>query len=323
MIRKVVTLALISLPAFVASAQQKKPAATKVNLPAKADLVIPVSKADLGTFPYFRTLPNFQATDSVNVGYNRVYFFDGKNYFTIDGKASKQELNIKNHDKKIASEFECIQEFDKVVATLGGIKFFTGKLPQEELKTFAGKDIIELGSKGQIAPSAYYGLVEYVIKTPEKEVWIQLEPYTLVSQFYTLLIVEKTTPLLSLNTNKRNQILEDLEKNRKSTLTLFFEPDKTNLMSESTDELLSIVGVFQAHPDWKLRLEYYSAPVGNANNTLALTEKRADAIKQALMQLGVKSTSVDAKGMGDQKPLVSNDTEQGRLTNSRIEITVL
>lgn len=73
------------------------------------------------------------------------------------------------------------------------------------------------------------------------------------------MIVEKETPLIALNTNKENQILEDLEKNKKSIVYLSFEPDNTNLLSESKDEILSIAGVFQAHPDWKLKMEFYNA----------------------------------------------------------------
>ena len=165
-------------------------------------------------------------------------------------------------------------------------------------------------------------MIEYVIKTPEKEVWVQLQPYSLGSKFYTLLMAEKSTPLLSLNTNKTNTILAGLEKEKKAIVRLSFAPDSDTLLSESKDEILSIAGVYQAHPDWKLSLACYNAPVGKPDYALALTGKRATAIKQQLMVLGVKEASMMATGMGDGKPLVSNDTEQGRLTNTRIEITV-
>ena len=116
----------------VAVAQPKKPAVAAK--PGFDVTTVPVSKADLGTFPYFKTLPNFTATDSTTHESNRTYFYDGKNFFTIDGKVSSQNLNIKNSDQPIVSEFGCIQEFDKVIATLGGVKFFTGKMPDEALK---------------------------------------------------------------------------------------------------------------------------------------------------------------------------------------------
>jgi len=59
----------------------------------------------------------------------------------VEGQVSSQNLNIKNSDEKIISEFGCIQEFDKIVAALGRIKFYEGKLPREQFKSFAGSDI--------------------------------------------------------------------------------------------------------------------------------------------------------------------------------------
>ncbi len=307
----------------IAFAQPKKPAPT--GKPGFDIANVPVSKADLGTFPYFKTLPNFTATDSITHESNRAYFYDGKTFFTVDGKVSSQNLNINHSDQPIVSEFGCIQEFDKVISTLGGVKVFTGKMPDEALKAFAGADAVELGSasKAAVAPSSFYGVVEYVIRTPEKEVWVQLQPYSLGSKFYTLLVVEKSTPLLSLNTNKTNEILASLEKDKKAIVHLSFAPDSDTLLSESKDEILSIAGVYQAHPDWKLSLDCYNAPVGNAAYTLALTGKRAAAVKQQLMLLGVKEASLTATGMGDVKPIASNDTETGRMMNTRVEINVL
>ena len=320
--RNILLLPLVCIHVLAAYGQPKKEVPSKAGQQADpATISIPLSKADLGSFPYFKTLANFYANDSSNSELNRVFFYDGKKFFTVDGRVSSQNLNVRDDKKNRASEFGCIQEFDKVIATLGGIKIYTGKLPAEQLKSFAGEDIVELAGKGQVAQSAHYGVVEYVIKTAEKEVWVQLEPYSLPSSFYTLLVVEKATPLVSLNTNKHNQVLEDLEKNKKSILYLSFEPDKPVLLSESKDEILSIAGVYQAHPDWKLKLESYNAPVGKADYALSLTDGRAAAVKKELTNLGVGSDAIDAKGMGDQKPLASNDTEQGRLANTRIEIT--
>jgi len=291
-----------------------------------ANNTIPISNADLGTFPYFKTLPNFYPTnesDSVTIEQNRTYFFDGKTCFTIEGQVSAQRLNVHDSKKKIPSEFQIIQEFDKMISTLGGKKIYTGKLPEDQLKKISGNDIVELASKHQVAPNAYYGVVEYVIKTPQKEVWIQLVPSSIVSDFYNILVVEKESLLLTTNINKQNLILKDLEKSAKAVTNLYFDLDNVTLLTESKDELLNIVGIFQAHPDWKIKIEINNAPVGKPDYILALTEKRAAAIKEELISLGVKSISVEIKGLGDTKPLVSNDTEKGRQTNTRVEISKL
>jgi OmpA-OmpF porin, OOP family len=91
-------------------------------------------------------------------------------------------------------------------------------------------------------------------------------------------------------------------------------------LTESKDEILNIVAVFQAHSDWKLEINVHNAPIGNPNYTLSLTQKRADEIKKQLLSLGVKGTATEVKGLGDAKPVTSNDTENGRLLNTRVEI---
>lgn len=300
---------------------------SKDNSTATSDLVIPISKADLGTFPYFKTFPNFYPTngsgDSLTLEQNRTYFFDGKKFITVDGKVSKQKLSLRDDKKLKPSEFQLIQEFDKIINALGGKKVYTGKLPKDALKQYAGADEVELGAKGQLVGSAYVGVVEYVVKTPEKEVWLQLNPYNIGSSFYDLLVVERQENLLTTNINKQNELLQNLEKRSKTVFTMDFAPDSAALQTQSKDELLSLVGVLQAHPDWKLKIDVHSAPLTKPEYVLALTQQRAEELKKQLIALGVKSSSVNAQGLGDTKPITSNDTEKGRQTNTRVEVTRL
>ena len=297
---------------------------TKERPTPLANMTIPISKADLGSFPYVKTVPNFKprnVSDSLTIEQNRTYFFDGKSYFTVDGQVSAQTLQVVDTHQKFASQFQLVQTFDQLVATLGGQKVYEGKLPEEPLKKITPLGIVELDSRHQVAPSAYYGVVEYVIKTPQKEVWLQLQPYSIGSYFYTLLVVEKQSQLLSSNINKENPLLKDLESRGKSIAYLDFVLDKPEWLTQSGDEVLSLVGVFQAHPDWTLHLEVHSAPVGKPEYSLGLTEKRAVALKAALVSLGVSPSRVEAKGLGASQPLVSNETEVDRRTNTRVEVS--
>ncbi len=311
------------LPAHILLGQQKPVTGTTG---VSASNSIPVTNADIGVFPYFKTLPNFSPTnesDSVTIEQNRTYFYDGKAYFAVEGQVSAQRLNVHDSKRKIPSEFQIIQEFDKMISTLGGKKIYEGKLPEEQLQKVANLGIVDLAAKYQLAPNAYYGVVEYALKTPNKEVWIQLVPASIASQFYNLLVVEKQNQLLTTNINKENAILKGLEKTGKVTTNLNFALDSSTLLTESKDELLNIVGIFQTHPDWRIQVEINNAPVGKPDYILALTEKRAIAVKQELISLGVKPSSLETKGVGDTKPKSSNDTEKGRQANTRVDIIKL
>jgi outer membrane protein OmpA-like peptidoglycan-associated protein/uncharacterized protein YidB (DUF937 family) len=61
---------------------------------------------------------------------------------------------------------------------------------------------------------------------------------------------------------------------------------------------------------------------GNAAANMALSQRRADAVRNALIQDGVSPTMLTAKGFGDTRPIASNDTPDGRLQNRRTEFTV-
>jgi|KBSSwiStaDraftv2_1062776.scaffolds.fasta_scaffold176646_2 outer membrane protein OmpA-like peptidoglycan-associated protein/uncharacterized protein YidB (DUF937 family) len=58
---------------------------------------------------------------------------------------------------------------------------------------------------------------------------------------------------------------------------------------------------------------------GDASANLALSQQRADAVRNYLVQQGVAETTLNAKGYGDTKPIASNDTDEGRFRNRRIE----
>jgi OmpA-OmpF porin, OOP family len=283
-----------------------------------------VSNAELGTFPYLKSLPNTyprNSSDSVTLEQNKVYVFDGKQFQVIEGRESKQLLGIRSRDKVQYSVAQLISEYTKLITTLGGKKLFEGRLPEAGLKAIAGtSDMVDLASSGQLAPNAHMGIVQYVIKTPQREVWVQLQPYTINSEYFGLVIIEKETKLINGNTNKENTILKELEKAGAATAHFSFEPDKDILLTESKDELLNLIGIFQKHPDWKIQLEFHSAPVGDPEYTLQLTQSRALALKNELSKLGVKPSNVESKGFGDQKPLVPNKSELARIKNTRVEI---
>jgi outer membrane protein OmpA-like peptidoglycan-associated protein len=60
---------------------------------------------------------------------------------------------------------------------------------------------------------------------------------------------------------------------------------------------------------------------GDAAANLTLSQQRADAVRNYLIQQGVAATQLTAKGYGDTQPVGSNDTDEGRFRNRRIQFT--
>jgi OmpA-OmpF porin, OOP family len=309
---------ILSLFVTVAFAQQKTNSSPVDN--------VSITNADLGKFPYFKKLPGFEirnSSDSIFIETNEVYCYDGKKLFTVVGKVYKNTYSFNTETGRRVSEFQIINEYDKIIRALGGQRIHDRINLQDLLLKEKKLDIVDLAAANQIVGSAYYGIISYLIKTKDKEIYVQLQPYTIGSNFYNLLVVEKNVEPVKLNTNKENLILKDLNANKTAIVKINFEPDLDIILSDSKDEILNILGVFQANKSWTLSVDVHNASLGKPEDNQTLCQKRADAIKAELVALGINPNQIKANGIGDKKPLVGNETEVGRLKNTRIEIRKL
>jgi len=71
----------------------------------------------------------------------------------------------------------------------------------------------------------------------------------------------------------------------------------------------------------RIEISGHTDNVGNRRANKVLSEKRAKACRDYLVSKGIDSGRIDAAGFGDERPIASNDTEEGRQKNRRIEAT--
>ena len=117
--------------------------------------------------------------------------------------------------------------------------------------------------------------------------------------------------------------LQPIRKNSFAVLNnLFFESGSYTLDKASKTELQKLAKLMT---ESKIGLEVsgHTDNVGGMADNQLLSEKRAEAVCQYLISLGIPKTKLHAKGLGSSKPMGDNTTEVGRQTNRRIEIKVL
>ena len=101
-----------------------------------------------------------------------------------------------------------------------------------------------------------------------------------------------------------------------------FESGSTNLTPMGLGILDDMAGVLQRVGNKPVLITGHTDNVGNSTANLALSNKRAEAVKQYLIGRNINATRLSTTGKGDSDPIASNDNEEGRTRNRRIEFTL-
>jgi outer membrane protein OmpA-like peptidoglycan-associated protein len=101
-----------------------------------------------------------------------------------------------------------------------------------------------------------------------------------------------------------------------------FDTGKYSLRPEAREKLAKVAGIAAGLPGLRLDVEGHTDSVGGDDYNQLLSERRATAVLDCLMQQGMPVGSVTAKGFGKAQPVASNDTAPGRQQNRRVEIVI-
>ena len=113
-----------------------------------------------------------------------------------------------------------------------------------------------------------------------------------------------------------------IEKGRQ-TLDVKFDFDKSSIKQGYTKDINDLVDVMKDYPDLNVVIEGHTDNVGTDAYNKNLSQERADAVKRYMVEEGgIDANRIDAKGFGEERPVASNDTEEGRLQNRRVEAAV-
>ncbi|MFI4981932.1 MAG: OmpA family protein, partial [Nevskiales bacterium] len=101
-----------------------------------------------------------------------------------------------------------------------------------------------------------------------------------------------------------------------------FEFNKAQLTAPAQQTLDGVATALSAQPGLYVEIQGHTDSIGAAAYNQKLSQKRADAVKAYLVSKGVNASELTAKGYGKTKPIASNDTDEGRAQNRRVEFEV-
>lgn len=103
---------------------------------------------------------------------------------------------------------------------------------------------------------------------------------------------------------------------------LLFDTGKATLLPGSQEQLKNIAEILKAYPSVEIKIGGYTDNVGNPADNMKLSGERAKSVMNELVAMGINAKRISAEGYGEQYPVASNDTEEGRAQNRRIAVRV-
>lgn len=119
--------------------------------------------------------------------------------------------------------------------------------------------------------------------------------------------------------------LEKIKKGSKLILrNVFFDYDKSDLKNESVTELNRLIKLLLANPTVHIQLEGHTDNHGTDEYNIGLSQRRINSVKEYLINNGLPAERIkNTIGFGEAKPIDTNDTDEGRANNRRVEFVIV
>jgi len=103
-------------------------------------------------------------------------------------------------------------------------------------------------------------------------------------------------------------------------LKIEFDTDKYFIRAKYNNEIKKVADYMKKYPNTTVVMEGHTDNVGDDAYNQELSQNRANSVKQYLVNnFGIKASRLTAIGYGESRPVASNDTEEGRQKNRRVQ----
>jgi len=125
---------------------------------------------------------------------------------------------------------------------------------------------------------------------------------------------------------RRLEYMEYRETDRGVVITLgdvLFEVGEADLRPAAEQNIDDVIELLESEPDKRIRIEGHTDSTGAAGFNLRLSRQRAESVRDALIERGIDAGRLNAVGMGEDFPISTNETAEGRARNRRVDVIVL
>jgi len=277
---------------------------------------------DIGNFPFFTAPKGLKISDEKDgvseiFPYETMENYTGNSIYTTEGKLgalsfegeSGSDFNQKLFDKSI------YDYIDKI----GAKKIYQGNFPENEAdkarlekNMWSGKHRTVGIVRESDSPFAVYAF-----KNNGKKYITTIQSNSAQGNIF---VMELKDFVQTIEKYSAAQMKTDIDKTGKAVLHINFDTDKATLQADGEKVVTEILALLNANPTLKLSIEGHTDNSGTAARNKQLSAERANTVMYALAAKGVDIKRLKAAGFGAEKPLKTNDTEENKAENRRVEL---
>ena len=211
---------------------------------------------------------------------------------TVEGEKYYIDYRIKD-GAEIAGNLEIIRNYENAIRKAGGTVLYT---PED--KDYTVGKIVQEG----------------------KEIWVCVDPYQ-GGRYISLYIVERQSMEQTIQANAASWFSDISTTGHAAVYGIYFDTDKAEIKPESEAALAEMAKLLKANPALNLFVVGHTDATGEIGHNMKLSEARAASVTNALAaKYGIAASRLAPHGVGPLAPVASNDSDEGRAKNRRVEL---
>ena len=248
--------------------------------------------------PYFSAMPNYELGSSEDKEFDAHSFFNGKGLVSIEGKLWSKYYSLKEGATQ-ASELQITRNYANALKAIGGTVYIEGLCEGEKCGDYEGWKFVS----GKASKDG-------------KEIWLEVAVYN-SGQNYQMTVVEREAMKQDVSASG---LLAALNAEGHVAIYINFDTNRADIKPESRPVIDQVVAMLKENPGLSLSVEGHTDTTGAPEKNKVLSQQRAKAVVTALVGAGIDAKRLSAVGLGQEKPIADNSSEEGRAKNRRVEL---
>jgi len=313
-----------SVAAASAPAANAAQAAAPAAAPAKAFDInsVPMSSAAIPPFPYLEMPPDTDGYHKDGKDFDRAWVIAGDELRPVEGRTSERWFPLSAAKMSMLSAF---RNYETAIKSIGGVRVDSVHPLDPAFIARNGGDQEAVLKKLAIpnshltTPGDTPTFSQYLVRTPKGNIWIALfffdDDIDMSIEVVHEKAMEQTVGLV-----KADAMAAALAKEGHIALYLNFDNDSDSIRSDSKPAIDEVVKLLAADAGLKLRVEGHTDNTGTAAHNTALSRARAESVVKAISARQIARDRLMPEGVGADRPLVDNGSDEGRAKNRRVEL---